>query len=112
MHSNPVSVGRVVHAVIALSFSCLFAQTPAPHVQVFPFRDTAGLASTKVKTEAVEYLGRKAVKLTVAGDDGEGLALLSGTDFQDGIIEADVALKTTTPPGMRYPGFFGIAFRV
>ena len=28
------------------------------------------------------------------------------------MIEADVALKTTVPPGIRYPGFYGIAFRV
>src|SRR5689334_2142731 len=33
------------------------------------------------------------------------------TDFQDGTIEADIALKITTPPGMRMPGFVGIAFR-
>jgi hypothetical protein len=46
------------------------------------------------------------------GDDHDGLALLPGTDFQDGVIEADIALKTTMPPGIRYPGFVGIAFRV
>lgn|GEM_PF-6289082 len=28
------------------------------------------------------------------------------------MIEADIALKITTPPGVRYPGFIGIAFRV
>jgi len=27
------------------------------------------------------------------------------------MIEADIALKATTPPGVRYPGFVGIAFR-
>jgi hypothetical protein len=37
---------------------------------------------------------------------------LPGTDFEDGIIEADVALKLTTPPGLPRPGFIGIAFRV
>jgi hypothetical protein len=36
---------------------------------------------------------------------------VSGTDFQDGTIEADVALKVTTPPGVRMPGFIGIGFR-
>src|SRR5215469_7712602 len=44
-------------------------------------------------------------------EDHEGLALLPGTDFQDGVIEADIALKTTVPPGVRHPGFVGIAFR-
>jgi hypothetical protein len=28
------------------------------------------------------------------------------------VIEADIALKTTVPPGVRHPGFVGIAFRV
>jgi hypothetical protein len=60
----------------------------------------------------VNYLGRKSVRITMEGEDHEGLALLPGTDFQDGVIEADIALKTTTPPGVRYPGFVGIAFRV
>src|SRR5205807_2553922 len=41
----------------------------------------------------------------------DGFALLRGSDFQDGTIEADIALKITTPPGVRMPGFVGIAFR-
>jgi hypothetical protein len=32
--------------------------------------------------------------------------------FDDGSIEADVAVKVTTPAGVRNPGFIGIAFRV
>src|SRR5215212_12117501 len=90
---------------------CLSAQTP-PRVQTFPLRDAAGLIAPKVKAEAATWLGRKAVRITMDGDDHPGLALLPGTDFQDGVIEADLALKITAPPGMRYPGFIGIAFRV
>src|SRR6202521_3253177 len=97
--------------VTVLGTSCLFAETP-PRVQTFPLRDTTGLIAPKVKAEAVNYLGRKSVRITMEGEDHEGLALLPGTDFQDGVIEADVALKTTTPPGVRYPGFVGIAFRI
>jgi hypothetical protein len=98
-------------AVTLLTASSLFAQTPA-RVQIFPLRDTGGLIAPKVKTEAVNYLGRKSVRITMDGEDHEGLVLLPGTDFQDGVIEADIALKITTPPGVRYPGFVGIAFRV
>jgi len=90
---------------------CLYAQT-LPQVQTFPLRDTTGLIAPKMKAEAVDYLGRKSVRITMDGEDHEGLALLPGTDFQDGVIEADIALKTTVPPGVRYPGFVGIAFRV
>jgi hypothetical protein len=80
-------------ATVLVSHS-LFAETPP-----------------KIKTEDVNYLGRKCVRLTVEGDDDSGLKLLPETDFQDGVIEADIALKITTPPGVRYPGFVGIAFR-
>jgi hypothetical protein len=95
----------------AFAAAGLMAETPG-HVQTFPLRDPTGLIVSKAKAEAVSYLGRECVRVTVAGDDRDGLALLPGTDFQDGVIEADVALKVTTPPGVRYPGFFGIAFRV
>jgi hypothetical protein len=98
-------------AVAGLVTASLFAQTPPPHPQTFPLTETTGLAATKVKAEAVKYLGRQCVRITVEGDDNEGLALLPGTDFQDGVIEAEIALKITTPPGVRYPGFVGIAFR-
>ena len=98
-------------AILLSATTGLFAQNP-PRVQTFPLHDTAGLIAPNVKTEAVNYLGRKSVRITMEGEDHEGLALLPGTDFQDGVIEADIALKTTVPPGVRHPGFVGIAFRV
>jgi hypothetical protein len=98
-------------AVTMLSATCVLSADRPPRVQTFPLRDTTGLVAPKVKTEAVKYLGRDCVRITIDGDDNEGVALLPGTDFQDGVIEADIALKVTTPPGVRYPGFVGIAFR-
>ena len=98
-------------AVLLIAATCLLAQTPT-RVQTFPLRDTSGLIASKVKTESATYLGRKCVRITMEGDDHDGLALLPRADFQDGVIEADIALKVTTPPGVRYPGFIGIAFRV
>jgi len=64
----------------------------------------------KTKLAAVEYKGRKAI-LMIVEREGEGLAMLRETEFGDGAIEADVAVKMTTPPGVRNPGFIGIAFR-
>ena len=97
---------RIVCA--GLSAGSLFAAIP---VQTFPLTGTAGLIAQKAKTTAVTYKGKKCVRVTVEGEDHEGLVLLPGTDLQDGVIEADLALKITTPPGVRYPGFAGIAFR-
>jgi hypothetical protein len=63
------------------------------------------------KAEVVDYQGRKAVRLTTAPKEEQVFAVLKGATFQDGTIEADIAVKTTVPPGVRMPGFVGIAFR-
>ena len=80
-------------------------------VQSFPLTDTSAIVERNVKAEAVEYLGRKCVRVSGLPDK-DGFALLKGTDFRDGVIEAEIALKVTTPPGVRMPGFVGIAFRI
>lgn len=82
----------------------------ASNVQTFALSDTKELVLLNLKADAVEYQGRKAVRLT-KDTEKDGFALLQGTDFQDGVIEADIALKIVTPPGVRMPGFVGIAFR-
>ncbi len=102
------TVSLVTFFIVATSLS---AQTPPPQ-QSFPLRDTTGLIAPNIKTEAVTYLGRKSVRITMDGDDRDGLAILPGTDFQDGVIEADIALKPAAPAGARFPGFIGIAFRI
>lgn len=86
------------------------AQPVAAGVHVYELTDTKDLVPVNVQADAVEYNGRKAVRLTKSTEK-DGFALLRGTDFRDGIIEGDVALKITTPPGVRMPGFFGIGFR-
>lgn len=63
-----------------------------------------------MKLEPVEYLGRKAVRVTM-DDSEDGMAFINGLEFQDGTIEADMAVKPLTPPGVRMPGFLGLAFR-
>jgi hypothetical protein len=74
--------------------------------------DPADLEAHSVKAELVEYQGRKAVRLTTAAQDGAGFAVIRGAQIQDGTIEADLAVKITTPPGIRMPGFIGLAFRM
>ena len=78
--------------------------------QSFPLTSSEDLVAHKVKIEAVDYEGRKAVRL-LKDSPGEGMALLKDTEFGDGTIEVDVAVKVTSPPGVRNPAFIGIAFR-
>jgi hypothetical protein len=86
-------------------------QAQAAPVQTFALRDAQGLTAPDIKSIAVRYLGRDSVRITVEGEDRDGLVLLPGSDIEDGVIEADIALKTTSPAGVRNPGFIGIAFR-
>jgi hypothetical protein len=67
-----------------------------------------------VKIEAVTYKSRKALRVTDEGDvpDGERLGILTGTAFQDGVIEVELTGDAVAgaPPDVR--GFVGIAFRL
>jgi hypothetical protein len=114
---QPIRMSVPVTIVSALLFSAPMACAPqspgdnaaAPAPQTFPLIDTRGLVEHGVKAEAVEYRGRKAVRLTAEGEDG--FAFIKGLEFRDGTIEVDIATKTTTPPGVRMPGFTGVGFR-
>lgn len=84
-----------------------------PPSQTFALTDTKDLVlEPGVKAEAVEYRGRKAIRLTRDATDEAALAVVHGTQFHDGTIEVDIATKVIAPPGVRRPGFSGIAFRV
>jgi len=85
--------------------------TDALSPQTFPLVDASALTVSGGKAEPVEYLGRKAVRLTTPSQDNDIYAFVSGTAIQDGAIDVDIAVKITTPPGVRMPGFTGIAFR-
>ncbi len=104
------SVGGRLLEVLAILLACASFTQAASNVQTFALNDTKDLVLLNVKADTVEYKGRKAVRLTKDAEK-DGFALLRGADLQDGTIEADIALKITTPPGVRMPGFVGIAFR-
>jgi hypothetical protein len=96
-----------VHAARAREFGNTDPAVPAS--QTFALTDTKDLVGEGVKAEAVEYRGRRAIRLTTQAEDG--FAFVNGTQFHDGTIEVDIATKLTTPPGVRMPGFTGIGFR-
>src|SRR5205823_14927434 len=109
------ATGAVLVGVSAsLSANAQVSRTPEPTTQEarsFTLTDLNDLIVTGGgKAEAVEYQGRKAVRLTTQSDK-DIFAFLKGVHIQDGTIESDIALKITTPPGVRMPGFVGIAYR-
>jgi hypothetical protein len=81
-----------------------------------PIEPVAKLKLQNVKADVVTYQGRSAVRITDAAaqnlPDGARLAIIAGTAFEDGVIEADLTGDALpgTPETVR--GFTGIAFRV
>lgn len=74
------------------------------------------LKPLNVKTETVTFKGRKALRVSDAapaglGDEGR-LVVLANTDFQDGVIEVDLAGEPGPNAGEGARGFVGLAFRV
>jgi len=74
------------------------------------------LKPVNVKAETVTFKGRKALRVRdVAppelGDEGR-FVILPKTDFQDGVIEVDLAGEPGPGAGEGARGFVGIAFRV
>jgi hypothetical protein len=104
-----LSCWRVAAAAAAL----IFPVQGRAASDVPSFNDPASFDAHNAKIEAVDYLKRKALRVTAINPEGGPvLAVLRGSDFQDGTIEADIAVKITTPPGVRMPGFTGLAFRM
>jgi len=108
-----VGAPAVLAVCVALTARAQGVPNPAggaPAAQAFALADTGDLLVSGGKAEAAEYQGRKAVRLTTTSENAI-FAAIKGVRFQDGTIEADVAVKVTAPPGVRMPGFIGIAFR-
>lgn len=109
-------IGRHLTVTALCLCAIIVAAQPAQHAgaappasQSFALTDTKDLTLQGGQAEAVEYRGRKAVRLTTPGE--QGFAFVNGTQFRDGTIEVDIATHITTPPGVRMPGFTGLAFR-
>ena len=105
---------RTLTAALAVLFSVApgSAQTKTA---TLPLDSVEGLKPVNAKVEPVMYKGRKAIRVTDTApqgtsDDGR-FVVVSGSQFEDGLIEVDVA-------GDRFPGapevargFVGVAFR-
>lgn len=87
---------------------CLYAAASAAQTvdQLVPHR---------VKLDAVDYKGKRAIKLIEDGQvgNGEAYAVLKGSDFHNGTIEVELAgLPSAAAAGSGARGFIGLAFRI
>jgi 3-keto-disaccharide hydrolase len=98
-----------------LSILAMAAQ-PGVQAQKISLDSSEQFKLLNVKAETVTFKGRKALRVSDAAPAGAGdegrLVVLPKTDFQDGVIEVELAGEPGpgAPEGAR--GFVGIAFRV
>jgi hypothetical protein len=86
----------------------------------YPLESAAGLLLRNVQARPVRLDGKRGLlvlisdveKQRIAQQPGETLAVIEGSDFTNGVIEAEIAGEAApdAPEGAR--GFVGIAFRV
>ena len=72
------------------------------------------LAPNRVKVEAVEYRGKRAIKVVEEGQvgNGEAYAVVKGPEFHNGVIELELAGQPLASAGAAARGFIGVAFRL
>ena len=78
-------------------------------------KDSKNLEQVNVKTEEVQFLNRKAIRVigaTSLTGPSETLAILQGVEFKNGTIELEVAGKTLPGVDSTFRGFIGLAFRL
>lgn len=117
---------REILTSVALALLCLAAPVPSdgqsgqPAVSIALDASTP-IALTNARVLWVEHRGRKAMKLAPRegherDQDQEMIAVLTGTDFRNGVIEVDVAGArragySTTGDSTGFKGFIGVSFR-
>jgi hypothetical protein len=110
---------KIANALCSLSFAvvALSAGGPAKSVRTSVFRldSMEGLETVNTKAEIVSYRGKRALHLTPPASRetqrDSMIALVSGTDFGDGTIEAEVAGVPITAMDPTARGFVGAEFR-
>jgi hypothetical protein len=110
---------RLLRAACLLSLSVWWHSTPLAAQSTDLLRaDPSRLIPINVTATRVQYRGREAVKVVARGEPAtpntafETLAIIRGSDFSDGTIEADIAGIPNATADTSARGFVGIAFRV
>jgi len=113
------SQGRAAMSRLRISFVAtifwIFATTTI-HAQTISLDSPDQLKLMNVKVESVTFKGRKALRVLDAAAEGVGdegrMVILPKTDFQDGVIEVDLAGEPGPGAGEGARGFVGVAFRI
>ena len=80
----------------------------------YPLESAAGLRAASVVIEGATHAGKRGIRITPAPGSEvltETLAFVEGTDFTEGVIEAEISGAPAANAGEAARGFVGIAFR-
>jgi hypothetical protein len=111
---------RKIASALCLMSSALMVlnmggQMTGARTKVLRLDSMEGLETVNTKADILMYRGRRALHLAPAQDhetDRDSMiALVSGTDFKDGTIEAEVAGVPITAMDSTARGFVGVEFR-
>ena len=97
--------------IVALSSGILAQGQP----KTFALESIAGLRLHNVVAEPATWQGKKGIKVArspAAGDSAETLAVIEGLEFDNGVIQAEIAGAPGAGAGPGARGFVGIAFRL
>jgi hypothetical protein len=101
---------------LAVLLLCFAKQPFGQSSQETELRTPDRLELHNVKADPVTYLGRTAMRITDTGTpdlgDAGRIAVIRGSSFEDGVIEADLSGDTLPDARPELRGFVGISFRV
>lgn len=117
---------KLTICLIALSLALVQSATPSAEPQSFSLESSTGLRLHNVIAEPAALEGKKGVKVTISpeavkklpGMSAEErahfnqLAVIEGSAFGSGVIEAEIAGAPAPGAGEGARGFVGLAFRV
>lgn len=108
---------RVAVMVLAVLVNGVLPALALAQAKRYPLASTTGLKLHNVAAEAATHKGKQGVRVTGAAavanqPEAETLALIEGTDFSSGVIEAEISGTPAPGAGGGARGFVGIAFRL
>lgn len=108
---------RVLLISTIVVLATIFLSEAKAETKTYPLSSLQGLKLRNVSAEPVTYEGRKAMRVVEPSGQkeqatGESLVIIEGTDFQNGVIEVEVAGKPAAGAFEGARGFVGVAFRV
>jgi len=108
-------LGKTCVLSFALVALVATGQGQKPRTIAYPLDSTDGLELISTKAQVVNYRGKRALHLSPPqnhdADKGSMIALVTGTDFKDGTIEAEVAGVPISAMDPTARGFVGVEFR-